>query len=75
MDKKFKFKLNIFGLGYVGLTLAAKLLEKGFSVNGFEISDKIVDHLLIKKAHFIEPGINRIIKNAILKKKFVIKKN
>ena len=63
MDKKFKFKLNIFGLGYVGLTLAAKLLEKGFSVNGFEISDKIVDNLLIKKkAHFIEPGINRIIK-------------
>ncbi len=51
MNNKFKFKINIFGLGYVGLTLAAKLLEKGFLVNGFEISDKILDHLLIKKKH------------------------
>ena len=76
MNNKFKFKINIFGLGYVGLTLAAKLLEKGFLVNGFEISDKILDHLLIKKkAHFIEPGINKIIRKAILKKKFIIKKN
>ena len=75
MNNKFKFKINIFGLGYVGLTLAAKLLEKGFLVNGFEISDKILDHLLIKKkAHFIEPGINKIIRKAILKKKFIIKK-
>ena len=37
MNNKFKFKINIFGLGYVGLTLAAKLLEKGFLVNGFNI--------------------------------------
>ena len=47
--KNFRFEINIFGLGYVGLTLAAKLLSKGFTVNGFEIDNKILSLLQKKK--------------------------
>ena len=48
LNKKLNFEINIFGLGYVGLTLAAKLLNNGINVNGFEINDKIL-YLLKKK--------------------------
>lgn len=73
LKKKLDFDINIFGLGYVGLTLAAKLLNNDFKVNGFEIDNKILFSLNEKKkAHFIEPQINKIIKNAIQKKKFTI---
>lgn len=52
MDEKLRqykknqdFEINIFGLGYVGLTLAAKLLKEGVVVNGFEIDDRILHSL------------------------------
>ena len=48
LNKKLNFEINIFGLGYVGLTLAVKLLNNGINVNGFEINDKIL-YLLKKK--------------------------
>jgi UDP-N-acetyl-D-mannosaminuronic acid dehydrogenase len=73
LKKKLNFDINIFGLGYVGLTLAAKLLNNGFKVNGFEIDNKILHSLKEeKKSHFIEPQINKIIKRAIQKKSFNI---
>lgn len=73
LKKKLNFEINIFGLGYVGLTLAAKLLDNGINVNGFEINDKILYVLKKKKkAHFIEPQINKIIKKAIQTKRFNI---
>lgn len=73
--KKLNYEINIFGLGYVGLTLAAKLLQAQFVVNGFEINDKILQSLnKKKKAHFIEPEINSIINKSIKEKKFNIKK-
>jgi UDP-N-acetyl-D-mannosaminuronic acid dehydrogenase len=73
--KKFNYEINIFGLGYVGLTLAAKLLQAKLTVNGFEINDKILYSIKKNKAHFIEPGINRIIKKSLRKKNFIVKKN
>jgi UDP-N-acetyl-D-mannosaminuronic acid dehydrogenase len=74
--KKLDFDINIFGLGYVGLTLAAKLLNSGLKVNGFEINNKILFSLNEKKeAHFKEPEINKILKKAILKKRFNVSRN
>lgn len=49
LKNKLDFDINIFGLGYVGLTLAAKLLSNGFKVNGFEIDNKILFSLNEKK--------------------------
>ena len=75
-EKNQDFEINIFGLGYVGLTLAAKLLKEGIVVNGFEIDDRILHSLKEKnKAHFIEPQINKIIKKSIQKKIFNLGKN
>ena len=73
--KKLNYDINIFGLGYVGLTLAAKLLEKGIKVNGYEIDDKILTSINInKKAHFTEPRIDEILKKSIEKKNFLVRR-
>lgn len=55
-------KICIVGLGYVGLTLAAILLKRGFHVYGIEKNKNILNSLKGKKAHFYEPGINTILK-------------
>lgn len=70
-----EYEINIFGLGYVGLTLAAKILSLKMPVNGYEISNKILNSLNIKKkAHFLEPKINEILSKSINNGKFKINK-
>ncbi len=47
----------IFGMGYVGLTLAVVMSERGFSVVGVEINPKTVAKLESGTAHFYEVGL------------------
>ncbi len=58
-------KVVIIGLGYVGLTLALILAEKGFSVTGFDVDKKLIDSLRQMKAPFFEKGISRYITNHV----------
>ena len=37
--------VSIVGLGYVGLPLALRFKEKGFSVVGFDIDQTKIDHI------------------------------
>lgn len=48
----------IFGLGYVGLTLAVALADAGFRVHGVERDPAIRKSLNEQKAHFAEVGFN-----------------
>ena len=47
MKKKNKedYKICIIGLGYVGLPLASRFLQKGFDVTGFDIKKKRISEL------------------------------
>ncbi len=46
-------RIGIIGLGYVGLPLAIAFAKK-FTVIGYDISEKIVDHLSSGKSHILD---------------------
>lgn len=58
-------KINIIGLGYVGLTLGVALARKGISVTGFEINESILSTINKGEAHFFEPGLNVFLKKVL----------
>jgi nucleotide sugar dehydrogenase len=60
----------IIGLGYVGLTLALTMANKGFKVTGIENNISILKNLHQKKSHFYEPNINKILRKCIKNKNF-----
>lgn len=49
--------VTIFGMGYVGLTLAVTMADRGFNVKGIEIRKDVVKMLKKKKPHFHENGL------------------
>lgn len=60
--KKFLNKIAIFGLGYVGLTLAAHISNREYNVIGIEKNLKILENLNKNKIHVFEPGLKDFIK-------------
>ena len=60
--KKFPNKIAIFGLGYVGLTLAAHISNREYNVIGIEKNLKILENLNKNKIHVFEPGLKDFIK-------------
>lgn len=62
-------KICVFGLGYVGLPTASMLATHGFEVLGVEIDEKIIECINSGNAHIEEPGLNTLVKAAILSKK------
>ncbi len=60
MDHKIN-NVCVIGLGYVGLTLAVTLAERGLIVFGVEKNEKILRELKKGKSHFHEKGLNELI--------------
>ena len=54
-------EIVVVGLGYVGMTMAAHLLDRGFKVYGVEIRDEILIKLQSGKSFFHEPGLDNIL--------------
>lgn len=50
-------EVAVYGLGYVGLTLAVALAELGYQVAGLEIRDDLRDTITAGRAPFTEPGL------------------
>ena len=55
----------IIGLGFVGLTLAARLSEK-VTVFGLEVNEEVRQTILNGRAHFFEPGLDELISKAVI---------
>ncbi|MEM3191133.1 MAG: UDP-glucose/GDP-mannose dehydrogenase family protein, partial [Candidatus Parvarchaeota archaeon] len=53
--------ISFFGLGYVGLTMAACFASRGFDVIGYDVDNSKVKMLKEKKAPIFEPGIAKLI--------------
>lgn len=53
-------RIGIIGLGYVGLTLAAALAERGLTVYAIDSSGPVLDSLRRGKPHIFEPGIDAV---------------
>lgn len=60
--------ITIVGLGYVGLTLAVVMADRGLDVIGVETNLKILKDLKNNRAHFHEVGLNALLKYHINKK-------
>lgn len=62
----------IFGLGYVGLTLAVAMAEAGFRVHGVEINPMVLDALAEHRAHFSEYGLDDRLATQMDKGRFTV---
>ena len=58
-------KICIIGMGYVGLTLAAIMSDRGFEVWGIEKNPDILKMLRQGKPHFLEKGFEPRIKGSL----------
>ena len=58
-------KICIVGMGYVGLTLAAIMSDRGFDVWGIEKNPDILKMLMQGKPHFLEKGFEPRIKGSM----------
>jgi len=65
--------VTIFGMGYVGLTLALFFAKKGVKVIGYDISEERINSLLSKKSYVLESGIDDLLASSIDKGLFLPK--
>ena len=65
----------IFGMGFVGLTLAIVLAEKGYIVYGLEINKKGIKKIKNFKPSLYEKNLNIRLKKLIIGKKIFIHQN
>ena len=64
MTEKYE-NICIIGMGYVGLTLAAIMSDRGFNVWGIEKNADILKMLMKGKPHFLEKGFEVRLKGGI----------
>lgn len=50
-------RVVVFGMGYVGVTLAVSLANRGHQVTGVDVQKSIVNSLNQGKSHVFEPGL------------------
>lgn len=53
--------IGIFGLGYVGLTTAACLIQRGYQVVGYDVSSEKISLLASGQIPITEPGVGEIL--------------
>lgn len=66
-------KINIIGLGYVGLPTFLLLSSKKFEVTGYDIDDKKIQNIKKFKSSKFETQIKKLIAKLLIKKKLKIK--
>ncbi len=64
-DLSSKRTVAVIGMGYVGLTLATSLANKGHIVTGIDTNKKIIKNLRFGKTDIYEPGLSTILKSNI----------
>ena len=69
-----QLKVNVIGLGYVGITMSCVIAEAGFQVYGLESNKKIRSKLSQKKPTFYEPGLENYLKKYINNNLFISNK-
>ena len=58
-------RVAVFGLGYVGLPVAAALASRGFEVIGVDVAQRIVDVINTGKIHIVEPDLDMVVQAAV----------
>ena len=63
---KFKYKLAVIGLGYVGLPLAIEAANNKLKVTGYDINESLVDSLNKPTSH-VEDITDKVLQDALSK--------
>lgn len=58
-------KICIVGLGYIGLPSAALLANRGYQVQGVDISPEVVDTINQGEIHIVEPDLDSFVHSAV----------
>ena len=67
--KKHSLRVSVYGLGKMGLPLAAVYAEKGAVVTGVDIDDKVIDSVNKGISHVNEPKLGRLVRENVRKKR------
>lgn len=57
-----KLKVNVVGLGYIGLPTASMIADQGISVSGYDISQRVVHNVNNAVCDNSEPGLQTVLK-------------
>jgi UDP-N-acetyl-D-mannosaminuronic acid dehydrogenase len=58
-------KVNVVGLGYIGLPTAALLASNGYIVHGTDINSYVVDTINQGRIHIVEPELEAFVQSAV----------
>jgi UDP-N-acetyl-D-mannosaminuronic acid dehydrogenase len=58
-------KIQVFGLGYVGLPVSAAFASRGFQVIGVEVQPTIVETINGGRIHIVEPDLDMLVQAAV----------
>ena len=67
-------KIDVIGLGYVGLVASACLAEEGHNVTGYDTNTGKLKSISSRNIPFYEPNLNELVKSAIQKQTLELKK-
>jgi UDP-N-acetyl-D-mannosaminuronic acid dehydrogenase len=59
------FKVVVYGLGFVGLTLSIAIADNDIEVFGIDNNSKLISNLNKYNSHVKEPGLNQILKSRL----------
>lgn len=59
-------KICVLGMGYIGLPTAALLANRGYTVHGVDIQQKVVETINQGKIHIVEPELDTFVKSAVM---------
>jgi UDP-N-acetyl-D-mannosaminuronic acid dehydrogenase len=62
---KYSTKICVVGLGYIGLPSASLLANRGYRVQGVDISQEVVDTINQGKIHIVEPDLDSFVHSAV----------
>ena len=62
-------KIEVIGLGYIGLPTAAVFADQGVEVLGVDTKGEVVDKVNQGKAHFGEPNLDALVRRVVESKK------
>lgn len=68
-------QVEIYGLGFVGLTLAVALAGRGHFVTGIDTNEHLIDKLLHGEPHVLEPRLPDMLRRALDDKQLIFRKS
>ena len=62
---RYKKKVCVIGLGYIGLPTSALLANSGYYVAGVDVKDSTINTVNHGKVHIVEPGLEGLVSDAV----------